>query len=191
MEASGQGGPPSMPTDRAVPGRDYEEALRSLGRLFDEQRLEDVLVVERDAGFLVTGLRRSPALVEEPGSRFEYFDAEYRDEDVIAASMAGAQRRGTSHRADRNEEAFRLIGRHVNERAGTRILIVDQGDGFLVRMLVAADADMPHRFDSITSGELERLREHAISARRAAAGGVRSNAGAAFPEERDVPGGAA
>jgi hypothetical protein len=155
-----------MSIDRAVPGRDYEEALRSLGRLFDEERLEDVLVVERGAGFLATGLRRSPGLVDDPGRRFEYFESEYPDEEVVSASMAGAQRRGSSHRADRNEEAFRLIGRHVNERGGTRILVVDQGDGFMVRMLVEADADMPHRFDTITSGELERLREHAIGARR-------------------------
>jgi hypothetical protein len=155
-----------MSIDRAVPGRDYEEALRSLGRLFDEQRLEDVLLVERGSGFLVTALRRSPGLVDDASHKFEYFESDYTDDAVVSASMAGAERRGTTHRADRNEEAMRLIGRHVNERNGRRILIVDQGDGFIVRMLVEADADMPHRFDTITSGELERLREHAIGARR-------------------------
>ena len=142
-----------MPTEQDMPVRDYEEALRSLGRLFDEQRLEDVFVMERRAGFLVTGLRRTPGLTE--------------DDAVVAASMAGAGQRGSAHRADRNEEALRLIGRHVNERDGSRILLVDQGDGFALRMLMDADADMPHRFDTITSGELESMRAQAIGSRRA------------------------
>ena len=159
-----------MPIDQSVPSRDYEEALRSLGRLFDERGLEDVLLVERAAGFLVTGLRRASGLVDDPGRRFEYVDTDYPDEEVVAASTAGAQRRGTGHRADRNEQGLRLIGRHINERAGSRIVVLDQGDAFIVRMLVEAETDLPVRFDTITSGELERLREHAIGGRRAGQG---------------------
>ena len=48
-----------MPVYFEVPHRDYEESLRSLGGLFDEQRLEDILLVERESGFLMTGLRRA------------------------------------------------------------------------------------------------------------------------------------
>jgi hypothetical protein len=159
----------AVPTDHAVPGRDYEETLRSLGRLFDEQALEDVLIVERSDGFLVTGLQRAPMLVatDEPGRRFEYMESMYLYGAVAAASVEGVQRRGSSHRADRNEGALRLIGRHVNERQGAHIVVIDQGDGFLLRMLIEADADMPHRFDTIKSDELERMRERALEARRA------------------------
>ena len=157
-----------MPTDHAVPSRDYEEALRSLGRLFDEQRLEDVLLVERSSGFLMTGLRRAqgPGLDEEPQRRYEYVEASYPDRQVAAASAQGAERRGSRHRADRNEDALRLIGRHVNERGGSRVLVVDQGDGFVVRMLMAADTDMPHHFETVTSAQLEGMREMAVEARR-------------------------
>lgn len=156
-----------VPTDHAVPNRDYEEALRSLGSVFDEQRLEDVMLVERTSGFLVTGLRRSGLLlVDEPQSRYEFVESTYADDAIVAASVQGAKRRGSSHRADRNEEALRLIGRQVNERGGSRVLVVDQGDGFVLRMLMAADKDTPHRFDTITSGQLERMRELAIEARR-------------------------
>ena len=164
-----------VPTDHAMPNRDYEEALRSLGRLFDEQALEDVLLVERTSGFLVTGLQRAQphVLVDEPRSRFEYVESTYPYSDIDAASVAGVERRGSGHRADRNEGALRLIGRHVNERGGSRILVVDQGDGFVLRMLLEADADMPHRFDTITSGQLDRMREQALEARRIQpAGGV-------------------
>ena len=42
-----------------LPRRDYEEALRSLGRLFDDGRLEDILVMELADGFMATGLRPS------------------------------------------------------------------------------------------------------------------------------------
>ena len=158
-----------MPTDHAIPSRDYEETLRSLGRLFDEQALEDVLIVERADGFLVTGLMRAPQLVltDEPRGRFEYVESVYAFGDIEAASVEGVQRRGSGHRADRNEGALRLIGRHVNERQGSHIVVIDQGDGFVLRMLIEADADMPHRFDTIKSDELERMRERAMEARRA------------------------
>jgi hypothetical protein len=56
--------------------------------------------------------------------------------------------------------------------AGSRILIIDQGDGFLLRMLVAADKDVPHRFVTISSGDLGRMHEEALAA-RGGPGGVR------------------
>ena len=157
-----------MPTDQAVPSRDDEEALRSLGRLFDDQRLEDVLLLERGSGFLMTGLRRAtaPGGAEEPRRRYAYVESDYADDEVVAASVEGTKRRGSKHRADRNEEGLRLIGRHVNERGGRRVLVVDQGDAFAVRMLVEADSDTPHHFETVTSIELERMRETAVGSRR-------------------------
>lgn len=162
-----------MPSDDAAPSRDYEEALRSLGRVLDDERLEDVLLVERSSGFLVTGLRRTgaPGLSHEPRRSYEYVESDYPDDAVVAASMEGAGRRGSGHRADRNEEGLRLIGRHVNERGGSRLLVVDQGDGFIVRMLLAGDTHLPHHFETVGSAQLERMREMAIEARRQGAGG--------------------
>ena len=158
----------AVSSEHALPNRDYEEALRSIGRVFDEQRLEDVLLLERANGFLVTGLQRGGAhLVDEPRSRYAFVETIYADDAIVTASMQGAKRRGTSHRADRNEGALRLIGRHVNERGGSRVLVVDQGDGFVLRMLMAADMDMPHHFDTITSGQLEQMKEQALQARHA------------------------
>ncbi len=157
-----------MPSEHAVSHRDYEEVLRSLGRLFDEQRLEDVLLLERGPGFLTTGLRRSaaPGGSEAPTQRYEYVESSFTDEEVVAASTEGARRRGSRHRADRNEAGFRLIGRYINEEGGSGVLVVDQGDGFMLRMLMAAEVDLPHRFAAITSAELERLGEAALAGRR-------------------------
>lgn len=116
----------------------------------------------------MTGPRRSKHALtsDQPHDRFEYVEATYPDDEVVTASVESAGRRGTSHRADRNEVALRLIGRHVNERGGARVLVVDQGDGFLVRMLLESDTDMPHRFESITSAQLGRMREVAVGARQ-------------------------
>lgn len=131
------------------------------------------MLLERDSGFLVTALAPTEdALVVDPRARYRFVDESFTDDDVVAASMQGASRRGTRHRADRNELAFRLIGRYVNAGSGSRILIVDQGDAFLLRMLIDADGDMPHRFVTITSSDLERMHEEAISA-RGGPGGVR------------------
>ena len=157
-----------MPIHEDTPRRDYEEAFRSLGRRFDEQGLEDVLLVERESGFLATGLRRagSRLLPADPQDRYEYTESAIADADILAASVQGAKRRGTRHRADRNELSLRLIGRHVNEARGSRVVVIDQGHRFLLRMLMRADTDMPHRFATITTEELERMREVALSARK-------------------------
>ena len=157
-----------MAIQPAAPQRDYEEALRSLGSLFDEQRLDDILLLERDSGFLMSGLRRvhRPLETDVPLTRFQYVEAVYTDDLVIAASAQGAARRGTGHRANRNEAALRLIGRYVNERGGARICVIDRGDSFLVRMFLEAKEDMPHRFETITSGHLDRMRQVALESRR-------------------------
>jgi hypothetical protein len=155
------------------PRRDYEEALRSLGLLFDDEQLQDVMLLERDTGFLVTALAPAEGpLADDPQSRYRFAEEQLSDDDIVAASVRGASQRGTRHRANRNELAFRLIGRYVNAEAGSRILIVDQGDSFLLRMLVDADADMPHRFVTISSGDLERMHEEALAA-RGGPGGIR------------------
>ena len=162
-----------MAMEGAAPRRDYEEALRSLGFAFDDDKLQDVMILERDAGFLVSGLVQAEALLsDEPQNRYRFVEETYSDDDIVRASMHGASRRGTRHRADRNELAFRLIGRFVNAERGSRVLILDQGDGFLLRMLVEADTDMPLRFVTISSGDLERMHEEALAA-RGGPGGVR------------------
>lgn len=156
-----------------APRRDYEETLRSLGLILDEENLQDVLLLERGSVFLATALRQAQTLIsDEPGLRYDFMEGAFGDEDVVAASARGAEYRGSRHRADRNEHAFRLIGRYVNAERGSRILIVDQGDSFLLRMLVDADGDMPHRFVTISSTELRRLHEQALAA-RGGPGGVR------------------
>ena len=135
-----------MTNDEATPRRDYEEALRSLGLVFDELQLQDVMLLERDTGFLVTALGPAEELLsDEPQKRWRYVESEY---------------------------AFRLIGRFVNGERGSRVLIIDQGDGFIVRTLVEAATDMPHRFVTITSGDLERLQQEALAS-RGGPGGVR------------------
>jgi len=162
-----------MPIYQDVPQRDYEEALRSLGRGFDEQRLEDLLLVERESGFLVTGLRRAPPWTPRPGLqlRYEYTESTYSDSDIEEASVLGMERRGSGHQAARNEHALRLIGRHANEAGGSRVLVIDHGGDFMLRMLTKVDPDMPHRFATITVDQLEKMAEEAQAARRERATG--------------------
>jgi len=131
------------------------------------------MLLERQSGFLVTALGQTEALLtDDLRARYRFVELDYSDDDIVAASLHGAAQRGSRHRADRNELAFRLMGRFVNAESGSHILIVDQGDSFLLRMLVDADSDMPHRFGTITSADLERLHDEALAA-RGGPGGVR------------------
>ena len=121
-----------------LPHRDYEEALRSLGRLLDDHRLEDILVMELADGFMTTGLRPSPFVDSggQLGARqsYEHAEALFVDPAVDAASKHGQTLRGSGREAGRYEQALRLIGRRVNADEGALVLVVDQGDGYLLRV---------------------------------------------------------
>jgi hypothetical protein len=153
-----------------LPHRDYEEALRSLGRLLDDHRLEDILVVELADGFMATGLRptdgagRDPIEVGTPRS-YEHAEAMFVDPDVDAASKHGQTLRGTGREAGRYEEALRLIGRRVNADEGALVLVVDQGDAYLVRMISRVSRDLPYRYASFRTAEFDRIRDEALAAR--------------------------
>ncbi len=157
-----------MPIYDDVPRRDYEEALRSLGRVFDEQQLKDLLLVERESGFLVTGLRASKLRVtgDGPPARYEYAEHTYDDSEVANASAHGITHRGSGEEAQRNEKALRLIGRRVNEADGARVVVIDHSGDFMVRMLLEADAETPNRFTTSSIEHLELMAEASRAARR-------------------------
>jgi hypothetical protein len=147
-----------------VARRDYEEALRSLGSLLDEGRLEDVLLLETEDGFLVTALTR-PRDDSRPSGGYDHGEFTFRDRDVIAAATQGLARRGSGYRAGRYEEALRLIGRHVNRVRGSLVLLIDEGDGFVLRTYAPDVPDMPYRFTTFRSDDLDQMREEARAAR--------------------------
>jgi hypothetical protein len=154
----------------AIPRRDYEEALRALGSALDEERLEDVLIVEVAEGYLVTGLRRTPDPGAEgrSGRRYAHAERTFNDRDLSALARRGRERRGTGHVAGRYEEALRLVGRRVNDSKGWSLLVLDEGHAFLLRMRLADAPDMPHHIRTLATVELDEIRERARGARRRA-----------------------
>jgi hypothetical protein len=153
-----------------VPRRDYEEALRALGSALDEERLEDVLIVEVADGYLVTGLRRAasdPNAAAGSPRRYAHAERTLQDRDLSALAQRGRDRRGTGHVAGRYEEALRLVGRRVNDSKGWSLLVLDEGHAFLLRMRLATAPDMPYHVRTLGTVELDEIRERALGARRA------------------------
>ena len=158
-----------MTIEGGAPPRDYEEALRALGLIFDEGNFSDVMVVELSSGFGVTALRHDGDLLDAGAEgHYRLIETHFSDEEVAEASMKGSGHRGTRHRANRNEQAFRVLGRYIVRVGGSHVMIVDQGDSFLLRMLMEGEQDMPHRFLTISSSQLEVLR---VEAQRERGGG--------------------
>jgi hypothetical protein len=154
-----------------LPRRDYEEALRSLGRLLDDQHVEDILVMELADGFMATGLRptegASSGELTDVGIRRSYVHGEvmYADPEIDVASKQGQELRGTGREAGRYEQALRLIGRKVNADEGGLVLVVDQGDAFMLRMIAMGARDLPYRYATFRTGELDQIRDEALAAR--------------------------
>ena len=92
----------------------------------------------------------------------------YVDPDVDAASKQGQTFRGTGREAGRYEQALRLIGRKVNADQGALVLVVDQGDAFMLRMITKGARDLPYRYATFRTAELERIRTEAHAARTGA-----------------------
>ena len=152
-----------------LPRRDYEEALRSLGRLLDEDRLEDILVVEVADGFMTTGLRTTDGAsdgdADDARRSFEHGEELFADPDIDAASKQGQTLRGTGRTAGRHEQALRSIGRKVNADQGAMVLVLDQGDGYLVRMITKGLRDLPYRYAMFRAAELDQIQSEAVGAR--------------------------
>jgi hypothetical protein len=96
---------------------------------------------------------------------YEHGEKMFADPDVDDASKRGQTLRGTGREAGRYEQALRLIGRRVNADQGALVLIVDQGEAFMVRMLTQGTRDLPYRYVMFRTAELEQIEAEAVAAR--------------------------
>jgi hypothetical protein len=127
--------------------------------------------MELAEGFMVTGLRPTQHPADDTSTdadvprSYEHGEAMFFDPDVDAASRQGQTFRGTGREAGRYEQSLRLIGRQVNTDQGALVLVMDQGDSFMLRMVSKGMRDLPYRYAAFRTAELDRIRDQAHAAR--------------------------
>lgn len=160
------------------PRQDWEEVLRSIGAFADSEGLKDLLLLEREDGFLLQGLG-----LQSAGADSESFGTtakrtfELTDDRVAELMDVNADRRGSAD-ADRPhadltnyyELSFRILGAYIDGQKPRDVFLFEQDGSFVLRLFaVAGSRGAGHQLSEFTRDEMLAMIE-------------------AAPERRDQPG---
>jgi hypothetical protein len=178
------------------PRQDFEEVFRSIGAFLDQRRMAEVLLVEAPDGFIVQGMvvsnsssgTWSDTIGTQTKETLTFLDddiARFMDESI---ARRGQPAPGPERDAGHYENAFRVLGRYMDEQKPHDVFFFEQegaegwvglGWAFGVGVVVAIagfllagriGGPVPHRADDRMSDAME-------TARRTVDGAAPSNHG--------------
>ena len=148
------------------PRQNYEEVLRSIGAFLDQRGMREVLLVEAPDGFVVQGMivdtAASGAWSETLGHQAkETFT--FLDDDIARFLEEGHARRDNVQRAvtwgqaGYYEQAFRVVGRYVDEQKPRDIFFFEQDGAFVLRLLMGTQTGSRHLIAEFMRDEVEAM----------------------------------
>jgi hypothetical protein len=148
------------------PRQNYEEVLRSIGAFLDQRGMREIMVVEAPDGFIVLGLivdtAATGAWSENMGQQVkETFT--FLDDDIARFMEEGHARRDNQQRAvtwgqaGYYEQAFRVVGRYVDEQKPRDIFFFEQDGAFVLRLLMSTQTGSRHVIAEFTRDEIEEM----------------------------------
>ena len=147
------------------PRQDFEEVFRSIGAFLDQRGMRDVLLVEAPDGFIVQGLVMtsggSGGWNEGMGTQVKE-TLTFLDEDIArfmdeAAARRGKQEPTTPHVAGHYENAFRVLGRYMDEQQPKDVFFFEQEGAFVVRLLQSTQAGHHHELAEFTRDDITEM----------------------------------
>jgi hypothetical protein len=143
------------------PRQDWEEVLRAVGSLADRERLKELLFLELDAGFILTGLALPESGVWSESAVLTERTYELLDEQVAQLIEEAAAHRGTATEphphveiANYYEQALRVLGGWIDAQKPRTVFLFEQEGAFVVRLLTASPASTGHRLAEFTKDEM-------------------------------------
>lgn len=167
------------------PRQDFEEVLRSIGAVLDARAVREVLLVEVAEGFLVQALATEAILGDarsEQVGRESKITLTFLEDDLASFVEEGRLRRGTGatapdwQRSGYYEQAFRVIGRYLDERRPRDIFFFEQGGAFVVRVLGGGPSGGAHELIEFTREDVADLIASGPALRTPPDGGRTGNA---------------
>jgi hypothetical protein len=139
------------------PRQDFEEVFRSIGAFLDSRGTREILMLEVPDGFVVQGLvaagTASSAWSESVGSLVKE-TLTFLDDDIARFMEEAASRRGSQHAgsssASSYEQAFRVIGRWMDEQKPKDVFLFEQDGAYVIRLLVGGQAGVRHALFEFT-----------------------------------------
>lgn len=159
------------------PRQDWEEVLRSIGAFADDEKLNEILFLELEGGFLLQGLG-----LQSGGADSDSFGAttkrmyELTDDQVGEMMDATAAKRGSTD-ADRPhadltnyyELAMRILGAYIDSQKAHDVFLFEQEGSFVLRLYgVTGTQRASHQLSEFTRDEILAMIESAPEQRQPA-----------------------
>jgi hypothetical protein len=147
------------------PRQDFEEVFRSIGAFLDQRGMHEVLLVEAPDGFIVQGIvvagSSTGAWSESIGQQSKE-TLTFLDDDIARFMEESVARRGRPNPeppapAGRYEEAFRVLGRYMDEQKPRDVFFFEQDGAFVVRMLMGGQAGSRHVLAEFTRDDIAEM----------------------------------
>ena len=147
------------------PRQDFEEVFRSIGAFLDQRRMTEVLLVEAPDGFIVQGIVVSGAgggtWSDSIGTQSKE-TLTFLDDDIARFMEESIARRGVpppepERDAGHYENAFRVLGRYMDEQKPHDVFFFEQDGAFVVRLLMAGQAGSRHVLAEFTRDDINEM----------------------------------
>jgi hypothetical protein len=147
------------------PRKDFEEVFRSIGAFLDQRRMGEVLLVEAPDGFIVQGIVVSGTgggtWSDTIGTQTKE-TLTFLDDDIARFMEESIARRGqpspeSERDAGHYENAFRVLGRYMDEQKPHDVFFFEQDGAFVVRLLMATQAGSKHVLAEFTRDDVAAM----------------------------------
>jgi len=147
------------------PRQDFEEVFRSIGAFLDQRRMTEVLLVEAPDGFIVQGIVVSGAgggtWSDSIGTQSKE-TLTFLDDDIARFMEESIARRGVpppepERDAGHYENAFRVLGRYMDEQKPHDVFFFEQDGAFVVRLLMSGQAGSKHVLAEFTREDIAEM----------------------------------
>jgi hypothetical protein len=140
--------------------RDFEEVFRSIGADLDARGLREILLLEVDDGFIVTGIAPlGHASWGESVGQLARATLRYDDDAVAQLMDAGLARRGKSRPTGSRpyESALRVVGRYIDETRPRDVFLFEQAGAYVLRLLHLDQTRITHEIVEFTNDDVAGL----------------------------------
>jgi len=157
-----------------TPRQDYEEVFRAIGAVLDKRGFREVLLAEVPDGFLIQGLTVTGSTADSWSDSLGRVTKEtvtFLDDDISQYMEEAVARRGkgrtspSTANSNYYEQAFRLIGRYVDEQRPRDVFFLEQEGSFVVRLLISDQTGTRHRLSEFTRDDIVEMIGRGPSAR--------------------------
>jgi hypothetical protein len=147
------------------PRQDFEEVFRSIGAFLDQRGMREVLLLEAPDGFIVQGLAVTGSTSGTWSDAVGTLTKEtltFLDDDIARFMEEAAARRGTTgplaaHKSGPYENAFRVIGRYLDDQKPRDVFFFEQEGAFVLRLFMVGQAGGRHVLAEFTKDDIEAL----------------------------------